>query len=205
MIDVNLIIAGIAMGLAMAAPLGPVNLIVIRAALNHNTHAAILSGLGAIIADTMMASIAAYGLRSIEQAIISYTIPIQITGGLMLVVLGVRTARKHFKSSELNESPSAAKLGLTFFLTITNPGTALGFLAIFSAMSGMLQLSAAPYRATTVLIGIALGGALWWLAVSFIINKLKSRFSSTTLDSINRWSGILVAAFGFVLLMRAFG
>jgi threonine/homoserine/homoserine lactone efflux protein len=205
LIDLSVIIAGIAMGFAMAAPLGPVNLIVIRAALNHNTRAAIMSALGAISADTMMASIAVYGMRSIEHAITDYSRPIQIIGGVFLVYLGIRTARKHFQQEELAPSPSAARLGLTFFLTITNPGTALGFLAIFGAMESILQLGSAPYRPAMVLVGIACGGALWWLSVSLLILKLKSKFSATTLDRINRWSGILVAAFGFVLLMQAFG
>ena len=200
----NLIIAGIAIGLAMAAPLGPVNLIVIRAALNHNLRVAILSGLGAVIADAMMASIAAFGLRSIELFIVDYTRPIQIIGGLILVVLGIRTARMHFASTDLAATPVASRLGLTFFLTVTNPGTALGFLAIFSAMSGLLMLGTAAYRSTTVVIGVALGGVLWWVFVSVLIGRLKSKFGVATLDRINRWSGVLVAAFGFVLLMQAF-
>jgi hypothetical protein len=49
-----------------------------------------------------------------------------------------------------------------------------------------------------------MGGALWWLALSLVISRLKTKLSATTLDKINRWSGIFVAAFGFVLLMRAF-
>ena len=200
----NLVIAGIAMGLAMAAPLGPVNLIVIRAALNHDNRAAFFSGAGAVLADTMMAGIAAFGLRSIEHFIVSYTVSIQIIGGLFLVVLGIRTARAHFASTDIASAPTASRLGLTFFLTVTNPGTALGFLAIFSAMSDILQLDAAPYRSITVIAGIALGGALWWLFVSALIGKLKSKFSITTMDHINHWSGILIAAFGFALLMRAF-
>ncbi len=203
--DVSLLFIGVVIGLAMAAPLGPVNLIVIRAALNHSIRAALLSGLGAVLADALMASIAAFGLREIERFIVDYTRPIQLIGGVLLVVLGIKTARKHHAASELSSKPVPAKFALTFFLTVTNPGTALGFLAIFSAMSGMLQLNSAPYRSTTVVLGVVLGGALWWLLISSLIAKLKSSFSVTTLDRINRWSGILVASFGLVLLMQAAG
>jgi hypothetical protein len=55
-----------------------------------------------------------------------------------------------------------------------------------------------------VLLGIALGGTLWWLMLSFFIGRLKSRLGPSTLDRINRWSGIMVAAFGFLLLWKAF-
>ena len=53
--------------------------------------------------------------------------------------------------------------------------------------------------------GVAVAAALWWLSVSALIEKLKLRFSTTVLERINHWSGILIAAFGFVLLMQAFG
>jgi threonine/homoserine/homoserine lactone efflux protein len=201
----NVLIAGIAIGLAMAAPLGPVNLIVIRAALNQGFRTAFFSGLGAIIADVMMASIAAFGLSAAEHVIVDYALPMQIIGGIILVVIGVRTARMHFSSVDLSPAPVTARLGMTFFLTATNPATALGFLAIFSAMSGMLQLNAAPHRSSIVVIGVSLGGALWWFFVSALLSKLRTKFGAATLERINRWSGVLIAAFGFLLLLQAFG
>ena len=202
--DWRLIIAGVSIGLAMAAPLGPVNLIVIRTALCHDLKVAFLAGLGAVLADVLIAGIAAYGIHSIEHLILDYAKPLQIAGGLLLVILGIRTARTHFAASDLAPGPHSARFGLTFSLSVTNPGLALGYIAIFSSISGLLALGASPYRPAIVLFGIALGGALWWLLLSFFIVRLKTRFGASTLDKINRWSGIFVAAFGFILLMRAF-
>ena len=121
-----------------------------------------------------------------------------------MVVLGIQTARTHFAASDLTNGLHSAKFGLTFSLSVTNPGLVLGYLAIFSSLSTHLALGASLFRPAIVLIGIALGGALWWLLLSFIIGWLRSRLGPTTLDSINRWSGILVAAFGFLLLWKAF-
>jgi threonine/homoserine/homoserine lactone efflux protein len=199
-----LIIAGLSIGLAMSAPVGPVNLIVIRTALNHDVKVAFLAGLGAVLADVLLAGIAAYGIQSIEHFILDYARFLQIAGGLLLIILGIRTARTHFAASDLTPGPHSAKFGLTFSLSVTNPGLALGYVAIFSSMSSMLALGASAYRPPIVLLGIALGGALWWLLLSFFIVRLKTRLGAPTLDKINRWSGIFVAAFGFVLLMRAF-
>jgi threonine/homoserine/homoserine lactone efflux protein len=202
--DWQLIIAGLSIGLAMAAPLGPVNLIIIRTALNCGFRAAFLAGLGAVLADMLMGGIAAFGLHSIERFIIEYEMFLQICGGLLLVVLGIKTARTHFLATDLAPIPHAARLGLTFTLSVTNPGLILGFIAIFSSMSGILVLGSSPYRPLITLLGVAVGGASWWLALSIVISHLKMKLSATTLDKINRWSGIFVAAFGFVLLMRAF-
>jgi len=202
--DLQLIIAGMSIGLALAAPLGPVNLIIIRTALNCGFGAAFLAGLGAVLADMLMGGTAAFGLHSIERFIMEYETLLQICGGLLLVILGIRTARTHFAATDLAPIPHAARLGLTFTLSVTNPGLVLGFIAIFSSMSGILQLGASPYRPLIVLMGVAMGGALWWLVLSFVISRVKTKLSATTLDRINRWSGIFVAAFGFVLLLQVF-
>ena len=202
--DWSLIIIGVAIGLAMSAPLGPVNLIVIRTALCHDLKVAFLAGLGAVLADVLIAGIAAYGIQSISHLILDYAKVLQIAGGLVLIVLGIRTARTHFADSDLATGPHSAKFGLTFSLSVTNPGLVLGYLAIFSSLSTHLALGASPYRPAMVLLGIAMGGALWWLLLSFFIGRLKTRLGPSTLDRINRWSGILVAAFGFLLLWKAF-
>jgi len=172
--------------------------------LNCGFRAAFLGGLGAVLADMLMGGIAAFGLQSIEHFILEYEMLLQIFGGLLLVVLGIRTARTHFLATDLAPIPHAARLGLTFTLSVTNPGLILGFIAIFSSMSGILVLGASPYRPIIVLLGLAMGGALWWLALSLAVSRLKTKLSAITLDKINRWSGIFVAAFGFVLLLRTF-
>lgn len=202
--DWSLIIAGIVIGLAMAAPLGPVNLIVIRTALCQDLKVAFLAGLGAVLADVLIAGIAAYGIQSIAHLILDYAKYLQIAGGLFLIVLGIRTARTHFAQSDLNNGPHSARFGLTFSLSVTNPGLVLGYLAIFSSLSAHFAFGSSHLRPTMVLLGIAMGGALWWLLLSFFIGRLKSRLGPSTLDRINRWSGILVAAFGFLLLWKAF-
>jgi len=89
----------------------------------------------------------------------------------------------------------------TFALTITNPATFFGFLAIFGTMSSVLALASSPLRPPTIVFGVALGAALWWVFISFVVTRLKSRISASTFDRINRWTGVLIAAFGFALLM----
>lgn len=144
-------------GLAMSAPVGPVNLIVICAALNCGFRAAFLAGLGAVLADLSMAGIATFGLHSIAKFITAYETPLQIIGGLLLVILGIRTARTHFAAADLAPVLQAATLGLTFTLLVTNPGLVLGFLSIFSSMSGILAFGALPYRPLLVVLGVARG------------------------------------------------
>ena len=205
--DFILLITGIFIGLSVTAPLGPVNLIVIRTAIQRSFGVAVLTGLGAVLADAVYASLAAYGVRSIEQFIAQYAMPLTLLGGTMLAILGIRLARSHVSLEQLalQDVPSRRiiirkALG-TFLLTLTNPGVFFGFLAIFGTMSGVLVLASSPARPLTVVAGVAIGGTLWWLFLSFVVTRLKSRITATTFDRINRWTGLLIAAFGFALLM----
>ena len=205
--DFILLITGIFIGLSVTAPLGPVNLIVTRTAIQRSFGVAVLTGLGAVLADVVYASLAAYGVRSIEQFIAQYAMPLTLVGGTMLVILGIRLARSHMSLEQLalQDAPSRRiiirkALG-TFLLTLANPGVFFGFLAIFGTMSGVLVLASSPGRPLTVVAGVAIGGTLWWLFLSFVVTRLKSRITATTFDRINRWTGLLIAAFGFALLM----
>ena len=207
--DFILLITGIFIGLSVTAPLGPVNLIVTRTAIQRSFGVAVLTGLGAVLADVVYASLAAYGVRSIERFIAQYAMPLTLLGGTMLVILGIRLARSHMSLEQLalQDVPSRRiiirkALG-TFLLTLTNPGVFFGFLAIFGTMSGVLVLASSPGRPLTVVAGVAIGGTLWWLFLSFVVTRLKSRITATTFDRINRWTGLLIAAFGFALLMGA--
>ena len=207
--DFILLITGIFIGLSVTAPLGPVNLIVTRTAIQRSFGVAVLTGLGAVLADVVYASLAAYGVRSIERFIAQYAMPLTLVGGTMLVILGIRLARSHMSLEQLalQDVPSRRiiihkALG-TFLLTLTNPGVFFGFLAIFGTMSGVLVLASSPGRPLTVVAGVAIGGTLWWLFLSFVVTRLKSRITATTFDRINRWTGVLIAAFGFALLMGA--
>jgi threonine/homoserine/homoserine lactone efflux protein len=207
--DVALFLTGIAIGLSVTAPVGPVNVIVIRTAIRRNFPIAFVTGLGAVAADMVYASLAAWGVRSIEHLIISYATILTVLGGVLLVFMGVRLARAHVSLAALAalEPPTRrqilAKALTTFTLTLTNPGVFFGFLAIFGTMSAVLNLAADASRPFVVVAGAAAGGTLWWLFLSYVVAHFRTRITEKALDRINRWTGILIAAFGFALLMDA--
>ncbi len=208
--DFVLLGTGIAIGLSVTAPLGPVNIMVIRNAIRRGFLVAFLTGLGAVIADAIFATVAAYGIGSVQHFITDYARYLTIAGGLILVFMGVRLARTHITLAELalQEPPRrrqvAAKMLTTFTLTITNPGVLFGFLAIFGTMTAVLRLGDDAWRPPTVVAGVVIGGVAWWLFLSFLITRLRARISEKVFDRINRWTGILIAGFGFALLMEAF-
>ncbi len=206
--EASLLLTGIVIGLAVTAPLGPVNILVIRNAIRHGFGVALLVGLGAVAADVVYAAIAAYGVSWISNLIADYARLLLVVGGVLLVIMGVWLARSHVHLSAIDgeEAPRAGqvlgKMLTAFGLTLTNPGELFGFIAIFGTMNAVLRLHEDAARPPTVVAGVAIGGILWWLFLSFVVSRFRTRISDAALDRINRWTGVLIAAFGFALLME---
>jgi hypothetical protein len=98
---------------------------------------------------------------------------------------------------------SPVKMLTAFSMSITTPGVLFGFIAIFGTMNGVLRLSEDAGRAPAAVAGVAIGATLWWLFLSFVVARFRERISEAMFSRINRWTGILIAAFGFALLMEA--
>ena len=86
-----LIVSGVVIGLAVAVPIGPVNLICIRRTLAFGPLNGFVSGLGAAIGDTVFAIVTGFGLTVIAQLIKGYSSLLELLGGGMLLYFGVHT------------------------------------------------------------------------------------------------------------------
>jgi threonine/homoserine/homoserine lactone efflux protein len=203
--DPQLIAIGMAIGIAVTAPLGPVNLTVIRAALRASMGGGMAAASGSMLGDALFATLAAYGVRWIEDWVHVHSEAIQSVGGLFLIFIGIRTAMHHVKDAELSLSDlgrgAYLRKALTcFLLTITNPGALLGFFAIFTGLGGVLNLGSVPYRPLNAVAGVILGTLIWWSFVTYLVTHIKGRVTSYTLVRLNIWAGVGVAIFGFVIL-----
>ena len=83
--DPQLIAIGMAIGIAVTAPLGPVNLTVIRASLRASMAGGMAAASGSMLGDALFATLAAYGVRWIEDWVHAHSEAIQIVGGLFLI------------------------------------------------------------------------------------------------------------------------
>ncbi|MGB8693525.1 MAG: LysE family transporter, partial [Steroidobacteraceae bacterium] len=61
---------GMAIGLAIAAPVGPIGLLCLRRSLEQGRAAGLATGLGAASADAIYGAIAAFGLTAISGALV---------------------------------------------------------------------------------------------------------------------------------------
>ncbi len=219
-------VRGLALGFAIAAPVGPIGVLCIRRTLAEGRLAGLVSGLGAATADAIYGFVAAFGLTSISSLLISYQDGIRLVGGLFLLYLGVKTlrapvaGRKDLDAGQMgfampqsatlptaaqpaaNQAIGAGLLGnyaSTLALTLTNPMTILSFAAIFAGLG--VGTTNGDYRSAAVLVlGVFLGSALWWLALSGAVSLLRSRVTPRGLRWVNRVSGLIILGFGVAAL-----
>src|ERR1700757_4123904 len=138
-----LIAGGIVIGLVVAAPIGPVNLICIRRTFFYGPLNGFFAGLGAALGDGVFAIVTAFGITGISQWIEGYSTALKVVGGLMLIGFGLHIFRADvalLRDAEGAQSRDNAASSLTrtilstFALTIANPATLLGFTALFAGL-----------------------------------------------------------------------
>ncbi len=86
---IQLMLAGIGIGLLMAAPIGPVNVLVIQRAAASGFWGGLAAGIGAVLGDGMLAAIAAFSVTAISDVMTAYSGIIQFVGGILLVAFGL--------------------------------------------------------------------------------------------------------------------
>lgn len=205
--EFGLVANGVAIGMAVAAPIGPVNLIVIRRSLRLGGLIGFLSGLGAACGDAIFAAIAGFGLTAAMDFVLRFQLPLQIVGSVFLIGLGLTTfrAHPHLKEDE-NEAISKSALlrifATTFMLTITNPATMFGFIAIFGGVAGLATGGEDYGHAITIVLSVFCGSLLWWASVSGFVSLFRHRMNDRLLELVNQVSGGLIITFGVIILGR---
>ena len=192
---------GILLGLAIAAPVGPIGVLCIRRTLVAGPAIGVLSGLGAATADGFYGCIAGFGLTFISQFLIDQAGWLQRVGGGFLCYLGLTTfwAQPATKATTATGTGMLSAYASTLALTLTNPATILSFIAIFAGLG--LATTEQDYLASSLLVlGVFLGSALWWLLLSCSVNLFRAKFNLQWLQWLNRGSGLIIFTFGIVAL-----
>jgi arginine exporter protein ArgO len=78
--------------------------------------------------------------------------------------------------------------------------TILSFVAIFAGV-GMVSAGADYVSAAVLVLGVFIGSALWWVVLSGSISLFRAKFKSGWLRWVNRISGLIILAFGLIVLV----
>jgi len=195
-----LFLRGLAIGFALAAPVGPVGVLCIRRALQEGRYAAFVASLGAALADTIFGAVAGLGITVISSFLLSHQTSIRLSGGIFLMVVAIRGWRDPHcsQTAQFKGGGLAKDFFSTFLLTLSNPATILAAVGVFAAL-GAIGLDD-PAAASVLILGVFLGSTLWWLLLSAAAGAVRSRFSPQSLRLLNRGSSVVLGLTGIAIL-----
>lgn len=194
---------GLVLGVAIAAPLGPIGALCINRTLERGFWAGVAGGLGTAIADGIYAGLAAAGFTALGSILGWLELPLQLFGALFLIYLGLKGLRPRVPVSAASTDARGlwATIAATFLLTIVNPATILSFAAIFAGLG--LASGEGGWTGALLVAGVFSGSIAWWFFLSGTVTLLRSRLSEGFARGVARLSAVILIVFGLAALLHA--
>lgn len=203
----TIFLRGILIGLLASIPLGPIGVLCIQRTLSKKHKSGFISGLGAASADTIYSAIAFFSLSVVMSFIENNMTLIKVIGGLCVVIVGVNifltNPAVQIRRNRAGKSSLWQDYISVFFITFANPAFILIFVALFAAF-GLNTDSVSMANGVLMIVGVFVGGSLWWFTLTFIVNLLRKKFRPRHLLWINRISGALIVLLGAITVLLMF-
>lgn len=192
---------GVVIGFAVAAPVGPIAILILRRSLTDGRLAAFVSGLGAAAADALCGVVAALALAAVKSFLEAHSPMLHLVGGGVTVLLGVHTLYSTPPARPANRPLHERSLIVAFvstcLLTLANPLTLFGMVFVVAATGVNSGAAAHSVAETTALVtGIFLGSTMWWLILTTCAAWLGQHLGPRLMRSINIVAALLIIGFG---------
>jgi threonine/homoserine/homoserine lactone efflux protein len=201
--DLAVFAQALLIGLSIAAPVGPIGLLTIQRSLAFGPRAGLATGLGAAVADALYGAVGAFGVAWLIQTLVALRLPLALFGGAYLLWLAVGLVRA--EPAATAAPGGGGRIGNwrcfsgTLVLTLANPATIFSFIAIFGSMAGAGRVLS-PW---TMVLGVFVGSALWWLFLSSMVGALRERFDALWRRRVSLFSAAVLAGFAVWQLVLA--
>ncbi len=201
----DLALKGVLIGIFASAPMGPVGVLCVQRTLNKGRWYGFVTGVGACVSDIIYALIAGLGMSFIMDLITQphTRFVLQLFGSVMLMLFGLYcfksnpTKKMHVSG---NKKGTLIHNGVTAFLvTFSNPLILFLFVACFAQFAFVMP--GHPLETGMGFLGIVLGALLWWFGLTWLIDKIRGRFTNDGILLINKIIGGVVVFFSILMLI----
>ncbi len=202
------LLKGLAVGIAVAAPVGPIGLLCIKRTLDRGWSVGVASGLGVASADASYGLMVAAGL-SATGLLLAYATPMQLAGGLLIAWLGLRSLRAGLLAAPGKAAPGSSAGGhagafaSAYALTIANPTTILAFAGLVAGLGA--TAAADPGAAYLLVAGVFLGSLSWWVFLASAVVLARARITPGVTRWLDLGSGSVLLVWGLWIALRALG
>jgi len=204
----DFIFKGMLIGIIVSAPMGPVGVLCVQRTLNKGRWYGFVTGCGAAASDMLYAAFTAFGMSFIDTFINDpqNKFYLQIVGSLMLLGFGLYTYRtdpmKNLRQSGKKKSKgSLTHNGVTAFLiTVSNPLIIFLLGALFAQFAFVVPRDR-PFEMLVGFLSIVAGALLWWYGLTWLVDKIRSKFDKNGIRIINQIIGMVVILVSILILL----
>ncbi len=199
---------GLAIGLLVSAPMGPIGMLVIQRTLGKGRWPGFFSGVGAAMSDLFYCLLTGFCLSFITDFLDAHQLVIQLLGSVVIAGFAVYLLRKNptrsLRTAEVKATNYWSDFVTGFLLTVSNP-LILFFIVGLFARFNFIQPEYTFYHHIVAYVTIFLGALCWWWGITSLVNRLGKRINVRSLKLINRIIGLLLmamAVFGLVMALQ---
>ena len=199
MIETSAFLKYIAIGFAVAVPVGPMSMLCIERTLRKGFIAGAVFGSGIAVADITYALIVSFSMASVQSWLSHYGDWLRIGGAIIIAVLAIPMLRQRKVEVPQRDVPNAhwRAAALAYTLTMSNPHTILLFATVLAATSLILDATESLKFAA----GVGIGSWIWWLLLTAVVKRITHRLSPTTIITINRVMAVVLMGIAVYLLV----
>ena len=191
----DIIVKGFIIGVVVSAPLGPVGVLCIQRTLNKGRWYGFVTGLGASLSDIAYALLTGYGMSFVFDYINKNIFYLQLLGSIMLLLFGIYTFRSNpvqsIRPASSNKGSYFHNFITAFFVTLSNPLIIFLFIGLFARFA-FVQPGVVVFEEITGYLAIASGALVWWLGITYFVNKVRTKFNLRGIWILNRVIGSIV-------------
>ena len=201
----DFIFKGILIGMVASAPMGPVGILCVQRTLNKGRSFGFATGLGAAVSDIIYAGFAGYGMSFVMDFVNNdqNRFYLQIVGSILLLCFGFYTYRtdptRKIRQAGMQKGTLWYNTWTAFLVTFSNPLIIFLFLALYAQFAFVL-----PNHSFEMLVGFAsiVGGALlWWWGLTWLVDKIRTKFDENGIRLINQVIGVAVIVGSVIMLL----
>jgi threonine/homoserine/homoserine lactone efflux protein len=206
---------GFGIGLGVAAPIGPVNIEIIRRGLRAGFLEPFVLGMGAVTADGVYLALVCLGVSQVAQ-VPAVRISLMTFGVAMLGFLGVMAIRDGLRLREIpslepkSDDPSGAPskrslwrvYGLGIAMMATNPMSVAAWLSFSSVVIGSAHAN--PMAYVWFALSVPVGCTTWVVFISTVLHFGRRFVNLTIMRAVNMLGGAVLLFFAALLLRSIF-
>lgn len=202
----RILAAGFALGLSVAAPVGPVGAAAIREGLERGARHAFLIGLGAATVDFFYLTLVYVGVAPLLLRYPTLSSLGYLVGAGLLLHMAYGALRRALSGTL--PKPAAGRTANTFLfglgITLINPSTILSWMGLGSAFAGAYLHQSAPGEVVAALLSV-FTGSLAWFSLLALFTGVARRLAGNrpwVFAAVNGTAAVALAGFAVSFLVR---